>query len=112
MTVQTDRTTTNIFLPMLTLRPRLTPSYGRKSPTAAAFEAGGSSVSHGTPVTSVTSCSLQFIWLDVAPLKVSLHRGFVIKIDTHCVHVGSAVHALRTCFFTDTHSLSLTCLTT
>ena len=26
------------------------------------------------------------------------------KIGTHCVHV--AVHALRTCLFTDTHSLT------
>ena len=31
---------------------------------------------------------------------------------THCVHVVSAVHALRTCLFTDTHLLTLTCLTT
>ena len=28
------------------------------------------------------------------------------KKGTHCVHVGSAVHALRTCLFTDTHSLT------
>ena len=26
-----------------------------------------------------------------------------ILIGTHCVHVGSAVHALWTCLFTDTH---------
>ena len=106
MTVQSDRTTTNIFLPILTLRPRLTSSYGRKSPTAAAFEACGSSVGHCAPATSVTSCSLQFLWLDDAPLKVSLHSVFVIKIGTHCVHVGSAVHALWTCLFTDTLSLT------
>ena len=28
-------------------------------------------------------------------------------IGTHCVHVDSTVHALRTCLFTDTHSLTM-----
>ena len=28
------------------------------------------------------------------------------KIGTHCVHVGTAVYAWRTCLFTETHSLT------
>ena len=28
-----------------------------------------------------------------------------LQIGTHCIHVGSAVHTLLTCLFTDTHTL-------
>ena len=48
--------------------------------------------------------SIKTLSIDLLDTTSSVAYCIVLKIGTHCVGVGSALHALQTCLFTDTHS--------